>query len=127
MSIKDEGVIEVKKQFFILALVLAALLALPAFALSPRVVQTSPRISFNGTMASCSVVVTGNQSKDNISIVMKLWNGGTCVKTWEAKATGYLYAKESAAVVSGKTYSLTVDVTIDGKALPTVTTSGTCK
>ena len=74
-----------------------------------RAAAVVPRISFNGTTASCTV-----------------WQGSKCIETWEASSVGDLAFSGTATVSRGKTYQLTVDVTLEGKAQPRFSVEGTC-
>ena len=75
-----------------------------------------PRISFNGTTASCTVFVAADRPTDDIEAVIKLWQGSKCIETWEASSVGDLAFSGTATVSRGKTYQLTVDVTLEGTA-----------
>lgn len=116
-----------KKRIIPLVLLLAMLLSLPAYAVSPRVMTILPAISFNGTTANCRVSVSADRSTDQISAVIQLWNGSTRIARWTDSGTGYLLFSNSATVSKGKTYELTVDVKINGVSKPQVSIEGTCK
>ena len=118
-----------KKRIIPLVLLLAMLLSLPAYAVSPRVMTILPAISFDGTTANCrvSVSVSADRSTDQISAVIQLWNGSTRIARWTDSGTGYLLFSNSATVSKGKTYELTVDVKINGVSKPQVSIEGTCK
>ena len=97
-----------------------------AYAASPRVVPVIPGISFNGTTATCTVFIYAEQMTDDIDAVIKLWQGSRCIKTWEESSVGDLAFSGEASVTRGKTYQLTVDVTLEGKTLPRFSIEGTC-
>ena len=78
-----------------------------------RAAAVVPRISFNGTTASCTVFVAADRPTDDI-------------ETWEASSVGDLAFSGTATVSRGKTYQLTVDVTLEGKAQPRFSVEGTC-
>lgn len=63
---------------------------------------------------------------DDIEAVIKLWQGSKCIETWEASSVGDLAFSGTATVSRGKTYQLTVDVTLEGKAQPRFSVEGTC-
>lgn len=110
-----------KKRFLCLVAVLAILLslAIPGKAISVCSESVHPILSINGKTASCQIaVITGSKSA-KIEITMKLYQGSTKIATWTASGTGSLSMKKTKKVTAGKTYKLTVDVTIDGKKLPT--------
>ena len=86
----------------------------------------TPNISFHGTTANCSVFIVADKPTDDIDAVIKLWQGGQCIKTWEKSSTSYLVFSGEASVTKGRTYELTVDVSISGKELPRFSVEGTC-
>ena len=51
------------------------------------------QLSFQETTAVCFVTISGAGSK-YISADISLWNGSTCVKTWERNNTGSIYLKK---------------------------------
>lgn len=61
-----KGVISVKKRLIPLVFVLALLLAVPAYAASPRVITILPAISFDDTTANCRVSVSANHGTDRV-------------------------------------------------------------
>lgn len=112
----------------VLAMLLLILLCIPmaAQAVSTRTIRVVPSITFNENTAICSVTVFADNSDDDISITVKLWQGNACLKTWSKTGSGYLYFSESKTVTEGKTYKMTADVSINGKRLSRVSDSGTC-
>lgn len=112
-----------------IALLLALLLfVLPvtANAATPRAINIVPSISFVGNTANCSVYVTTDSFEDNITAVIKLWDGGNCIALWTGAGSGYLNMNKSKVVTKGVEYIMTVEVTINGVKQPTVSTYGTC-
>lgn len=122
-----KGVISVKKRLIPLVFVLALLLAVPAYAASPRVITILPAISFDDTTANCRVSFSANHGTDRVEADIALWDGSTCIADWDASGTGYLLFSNSAQVTRGRTYELTVDVTINGVDYQRVSIEGTCK
>lgn len=114
-----------KKSTFAAFLILLLLIPVSAQA-SQRGVAVSPNIRFNGTTATCTVSVSGNNAKDAISLTAKLYCGSDCIATWTDSGTGRLSIVKTKSVQSGKNYKLTADVTINGTALATASTTGTC-
>lgn len=115
-----------KKVALILAIVLVISTPLSVQAAEPRILSIYPGISFNGTTAECSLAVTGDYTTDDIDVVIKLWRGIFCIKTWRVSDEGYLFWSDTVSVTKGKTYDLTVDVTYNGVSKPRVSVSGTC-
>lgn len=115
------------KKLALLMALLLFILPVTANAATPRYVNIRPGIDFDGTMATCTVSITGNSMKDEIEIVVKLWNGGSCIATWKDSGTGYVNFSKDKTVIKNNEYKLTVDVTINGEVQPRVSTTATCK
>lgn len=122
-----KGVIVVKKRILPFVLLFVMLLSTPVFAASPRIMTIRPAISFNGTTANCRVTVSGNHGTDQIEAVVILWDGNDIVDDWYPTGTGSLLFSDTTTVTKGKTYELTVDVTINGVDYQRVSIEGTCK
>ena len=122
-----KGVISLKKRNFPILFAFLMLFPSTAYAASFRVAPVVPSISFNGTTASCTVFVYAEQMTDDIDAVIKLWQGSQCIKTWEESSVGDLACSGTATVSRGKTYQLTVDVTLAGNTQPRVSIQGTCR
>ena len=124
----NEGGISVKKDLFRLFSSLQYCWrcqhTLPLPALSRACL---PAISFDGTTANCRVSVSVNHGTDCVEADIALWDGSTCIADWDASGTGYLLFSNSAQVTKGRTYELTVDVTINGVNYQRVSIEGTCK
>ena len=112
-----------KKRFLCLCLILATLLAIGAYAATPRTLSIEPDITFNGNKALCELIIVGDKGTDEISATMQLKYGNTVVDSWSDSGYGYLFMEETATVSSGRTYTLVVDVTINDVARPTITIS----
>jgi hypothetical protein len=96
------------------------MLALPvtAAAATPRTATIRLSLSYSGTTATCAVVTVSDYSTDEITCVLKLWRGSTCIATWEGNGSGYLHMSKTKNVTSGVEYTLTADVVINGVAQP---------
>ena len=121
-----KGVIILKKRILPFVLIFAMLLSIQAFAASPCIITIRPAISFNGTTANCRVTFSGNHGTDRIEAVVILWDGNEIVEDWYPTGKGSLLFSDTTTVTKGKTYELTVDVTINGLEYDTVSISGTC-
>lgn len=115
-----------KNHIVLCLLLMALLIPVSAQAASPRAPKVMPYIDFDGTTATCSVSVIGDNTKDSIFLTAKLYKGSSCIATWTASGSGHLNFSKTKSVQKGKTYKLTADVTINEKALATASTSGTC-
>jgi hypothetical protein len=115
-----------KKRFLslIAAILLLAIIPFTAYAVTSRTVAIIPRISFSGSTATCSVDITGYSLNDELDVVVKLWKGNTCLDTWYANSTGFLFFKDYYnPVQKGITYNLTVELTVNGTTESSVSTS----
>ena len=116
-----------RKQLLALSLVLVMLMGIAAQATGPiKAPNASPTLSFSGTTATCTAFVRGNKSTDNVAATVKLWTGGTCLKTWSASGKYSFKIKKNATVSKGKTYKLTVDYTVNGVKQPQKSVTRTC-
>lgn len=110
-----------------LAVIMALLLPTTAYAATSRYTRIYPTLSFEGTVANCSVIVYADASSDEIESSIKLWRGSICVATWQEESTGILVFKDTATVTKGRNYELTADVTINGVSQPQVSVSAKCE
>ena len=111
----------------VFAALLLFLIAIPVSAqATQRSTASIPSITFSGTTATCTVSVNGDSANDSISLTAKLYQGNKCIATWTDSGNGKLRLSRTKTVQSGKTYKLTADVTINGTALATAPTTGTC-
>lgn len=114
-----------KKRIFAGLILMAVLLTIPAYATYQRATRIVPSISFSGTTATCSVLITGDNLSDEISATITLKQGTSTIASWSENATGYLNFKGTASATAGKTYTLTVAANVNGTALSTVSVYGT--
>ena len=113
-----------RKMSLILAVVLlVTTLAVPAMAAQPRAITILPTITVNGTTATCDVSCVGERTSDELVATMRLYRGSTLIATWVERGNGYIFFTETKTVTSGYTYTLTVDLVINGKTCPTVSAS----
>ena len=78
------------------------------------------------TTATCSVFIRANKANDDISADISLWQGNSCIESWEASGSGTLNFESTATVSKGKSYTLKIDFSINGKIQPSVSHSNTC-
>lgn len=116
-----------RKCALLLAIVLVLSIPMTAYAATPRMLSIMPELTFDGTTANCSVAVIGNNTSEDIDVVIKLWRGTTCLKTWTASGDGYVFWDDTATVSKNMTYKLTVDVTINGLSKPQVYVESKCE
>lgn len=114
-----------KKLAFLLAFVL--ILSMPIDTLAaPRVIFAKPQLTFSGTTATCKATVTGNNTSEYIDVTMKLMYGTTCIATWNASGYGYVTMTKTATVTKNRSYTLVLDVSINGVQQDPASVSGTC-
>lgn len=120
-----EGGEFMKKLTFFLVLALAIIsITIGASAKESRVTQVSPRLSFSGTTAYCSVVITDAGSK--IDATLSLWQGNTLIASWSGHSTSYLTLSGNASIQKGHTYTLKVTGTQNGKHFTATPITKTC-
>lgn len=104
------------KKMALLMVLLLLVQPVTANAATTRGLISNTKISFSNTTANCRVVVTGNSMNDKIEMVVKLWEENTCIATWETSGIGHVDFSRSKSVTKGKNYTLTADVTLNGKS-----------
>lgn len=115
-----------KKLILSIALVTMFSLSVSASAISPYY-MCAPSLVFNGTTAECYITVITDSSDDQVSVVLKLSQGNNCIKTWESNFSGTSVVGGEKTVKKGLNYTLSADITINGKTHPTTSVSGTCR
>lgn len=111
----------------ILSVLLIITIPVTVYATTPRTCSVFPSLSFSSRTATCKVNITGYSSTDNIELIVKLWDGTRCLKTWTDDGIGYILFKETYNVTSGGEYTLTADITINGSLEPQISISATCE
>lgn len=114
-----------RKAALILAIILVISMPLTVSA-APRGLTINPTLAFDGTTANCHVMVVGNDTSEHIEVTMKLMNGYYCVASWYDDGYGYVPMHEDATVTKGCTYTLVVEVIVNGVASSPVSINGTC-
>lgn len=102
-----------KRIALFLAIVLIVSAPLTASA-TVRSISATPQLSFSGTTATCKATVVGNSTSDKIEVTMKLMYGSSCVASWNGSGNGYVYMSKTATVTAGRTYTLVLEVTVNG-------------
>lgn len=115
-----------KFRIVLLSILMSLSLAVPSNAVQMRAPIASAALGFKGTTAQCSATIYADASSDKISAEMTLWDGSTCLETWEQEGTDSIRFSETATVVRGKSYTLKVDATVNGKSIPIPPTTKTC-
>ena len=102
------------KRISSLAVLLALILAIPAYAASQRLVDVLPDVTFANTNATCTVEIYADRSNDRINATMELWQGTQRIGSWNDSDLGYLFMEETAIVEFNKTYRLVINYSING-------------
>jgi len=105
-----------KKRIFPIAAVLLFVLSLSAQAVSIQSIQKSPSLTFEGKTAICYAAVTSGNSSDAITVHISLWCGDSLMGSWSGSGSGRATAYGECSAVSGQTYKLTLNSTINGVA-----------
>ena len=111
-----------KKKVLLLLFVFAMAMTMTANAVA-QAVQARCTLTFSGATATCRSTITG---VGTIDATMELWYGGTLIDSWSDTGSNRLTLTGSHSVVSGQTYTLTVNGTVDGIAFNEASISKTC-
>lgn len=114
-----------KKVALFMAIILVISMPLTVSA-TPWALNIRPNISFEGTTATCYVMVVGNNTSEHIEVTMKLMYGNSLVASWSDDGYGYVRLQENATVTKDRTYTLVVEVTVNNVAQQPVSINGTC-
>ena len=72
-------------------------------------------LNFSGGKAICNTRI--NYTGKTIKATMKLYSGNALSGSWTGEAVGSLTLTGKRVVISGKTYTLKVTATVDGKSI----------
>lgn len=114
-----------RRIFALIALVIMAL-SISAQAVELRAISARPGLSFTGTTAFCSVICRGNSDSDIINATLTLYQGSTYVDSWGGSGEGRVALSGACEAESGKNYKLVVEYTVNGKSMPSVSTTRRC-
>lgn len=81
-----------------------------------RSISGSLDLTFNGTTATCTFTTIATDS--DIEVTMTLWQGSKQIQSWSVTGSSMVRMNEQCMVTKGQTYTLKVNVTVDGKAMP---------
>ena len=100
---------------------------IPANAASTRAISVEPDINFDGTRATCSVLIFGDRTTDEIEATMELRQGGRLIADWSDSGYGILKIRETATVARNTTYTLEIEYSVNGDSKTPVSISRTNK
>lgn len=114
-----------RKVALLMAIILVISMPLTVSA-TPRALSIKPSLTFEGTTATCFVMVVGNNMSEHIEVTMKLMYGNSLVASWSDDAYGYIRLQGNAGVTTGRTYTLVVEVTVNDVVKQPVSIDETC-
>ena len=91
---------------------------------STRASTIGTSLIYDGTTAYCEVTVIAPNKSIRVSISLR--EGNTLIASWYESGTSSLSISKSTTVVSGHTYTMYVNVTIDGTPVYVPSTTKTC-
>ena len=110
-----------KRIALILAVIIVLSMPLSVQAAQSRMISVLPEITVDGTTATCKVRAAADHMSEHLEATIKLYRGNILLATWYEDGYGYIDFTETKTVLSGHIYKLTVDLTVDGVAVPQVT------
>ena len=114
-----------RKRIICMMLLITMAFVIPANAASTRAISVEPDINFDGTRATCSVLIFGDRTTDEIVATMELRQGGRLIDDWSASGNGFLEISETVTVARNATYTLEVEYSINGDSKTPVSISRT--
>ena len=107
-------------------IMLVSTLFVQAMAIEPYAVSYQPSLEFDGTTAVCSAGCMGDSMKDDLHATLTLYQGRNYIDSWSESDTGILSFEGKYRAVSGKSYKLTLEYSVNGKKMPSVSVTGVC-
>ena len=115
-----------KKRCPMMVLIIALILTIGAQAIAPMRASGRPWLTFDGRTAECSASCVGDSDNDWVSATLELYQGSTFVDSWSGSGYGDVYVSGSCDVTRGRSYTLTVNYTVNGVEKPPVSVTATC-
>lgn len=113
-----------RKRIICMMLLITMAFVIPANA-ATRTISVVPDIEFDGTRATCSVLIVGNRTTDEIEATMELRQGDRLIDDWSASGNGFLEISETVTVSRSTTYTLTIEYSVNGDSKTPVSISRT--
>lgn len=85
-----------------------------------------PHLTFDGTIAKCSIFLKATSSTDKVKATLTLYQGNSYVDSWSDEGRGSVHVSGECEVQSGKDYTLVLTCSINGVEQKSVSTDGTC-
>lgn len=115
------------KRFVSILLIFVLAFSISVQAAQMRAITSTPRLTFSGTTATCSVDCKSGNSSDKVSATLTLYQGSTYVESWSDSGKGRVVISESCSVTKGKDYKLVLSYSVNGKAQSSVTVTRKCQ
>ena len=109
-----------------MAAVLLLALSVSVQAMENRAIHPFLSLSFSGTTANCFATCRSGNSSDRFAMTLILEQGGVEVDSWSASGYGQVTISETCPVTKGKTYTLVLELSINGEPQDPVSTYATC-
>lgn len=95
----------------ITALTLVFMMSTPVNAAQRAYISAWPGLEFNGTTATCSLIVYAGHTTDSIQASVSLTKGNVTVAQWNnLTASGYMTFSRDILVAQGATYAKIVEM-----------------
>lgn len=114
-----------KRRICVWMVLIVLVLSVSVQAVELRYVTAQPSLSFNGTVASCSAICREDSSNDKIDATLTLYQGSSYVDSWSGSGKDRGALSGTCEAVSGKSYTLVVDYSVNGELKPSVYTTRT--
>ena len=115
-----------KRRICVCMALIALALSISVQAVELRYVTARPSLSFNGTTAFCSAFCRGDSSSDKIDATLTLYQGSSYVDSWSGSGKEQVTLSGTCEAVSGKSYKLVVDYSVNGESQPSVYSTRQC-
>ena len=109
----------------VLSIVLIVLLLATSLSYAGTLaISKSMKLTFSGTTANC--LLTVKSYGNPINATLKLYNGTTQIDSWSTSGNNSISISETHNCVSGQTYRLEADVTVNGLPVNVTPVTKTC-
>lgn len=116
-----------KKIALLLVLVLMVSMPLSVLAETSRANELyGVTLTFSGTTANCRATVEIDEPSYYIVVTMKLYHGNQLLKQWSQSRNGSIDLQGTHTVTKGQTYTLTMELMINGTSRRSTSTTKTC-
>lgn len=103
-----------KMSLFLVAIIIFCIPVSAYTAEDERILTNRVTFSIDNGTANCHVNVLSDSS--DTAVTVQLWDGSRCLYSWSESDKSTIIINKSVPVRKGRTYTLTVDITVDGVA-----------